>query len=324
MSECRALQSLQLGSPTLRPGTDHVTILLATFNGEAHIGDQLESYLAQTHRDWSLLVSDDGSTDDTCSIIRNYSQQHPERRITLLRGPGKGSAANFLSLLRAAGTAPFIAFSDQDDVWFPDKLSRALAALKRNPGAGIYGGRTKIADGNLRPLRNSLLFRRTPSFGNALVQNIAGGNTMVANRPALDFLQPASLYAAAIISHDWWCYQMVTGSGGRMIYDTEPCLLYRQHGKNQIGANDSMTAAIARIRRLFQGQLAIWTTAQSIALSPSRRWITPDAQRQLDLFLGSRNRGPVARILSLHRAGIARQTRRGSLALWLAAGLGRL
>ncbi len=324
MSDCSALQSSQLWSQPPRPGTDHVTILLATFNGAAHVGEQLESYSAQTHRDWSLLVSDDGSTDSTCSIIRDFARQHPERRVTLLRGPGKGSAANFLSLLRAAGKTQYIAFSDQDDVWFAEKLSRAVEALKRCAGPGIYGGRTKIADGNLRPLRNSLLFRRTPNFGNALVQNIAGGNTMVANRAALDFLQPASLYADTIISHDWWCYQMVTGSGGRMIYDAEPCLLYRQHDGNQIGANDSLAAATSRIKRLFQGRLAIWTTAHSTALSRSRRWITPEAQRQLDLFLGSRNRGPVARILSLHRAGIVRQTRRGSLALWLAAGLGRL
>ncbi len=324
MSDFSSLRSLPVWSPTTHSGAEHVTILLATFNGAAHIAEQLESFRDQTHENWSLLASDDGSTDDTCAIIREFAQAHSGRRVTLLRGPGKGSAANFLSLLRAAGSAPYIAFSDQDDVWFPDKLARAVAALKERDGPGVYGGRTTISDRHLRPLHNSLLFRRAPSFGNALVQNIAGGNTMVINRAALDFLQPASHHADTIISHDWWCYQMVTGSGGSMIYDANPCLFYRQHGSNQIGANDSPIAALSRIRRLLQGHLATWTKAQSTALHHSRRWMTPTAQRQLDLFLASRHCGPIGRILSLHRAGIMRQTRRGSLALWVAAGLGKV
>jgi len=324
MSDCSALQFWPIWSPPELLGAGHITILLATFNGAAHVGEQLDSYAAQTHRDWSLLVSDDGSTDETCAIIRKFARRHPDRRVTLLRGPGKGSAANFLSLLRAAGKSSWVAFSDQDDVWFPDKLARALRALERCAGPGIYGGRTIITDKNLRPLRSSLIFQRKPSFGNALVQNIAGGNTMVINRAALDILQPASCHADSIISHDWWCYQMVTGSGGRMTYDTEPCLLYRQHGSNQIGANDSLAAAVSRIKLLINGRFANWTAAHSAALNQSRQWIKPIAQRQLDNFLKSQNCGPLARILMLKRAGIFRQSRRGSLALWLAAGLGRL
>ena len=175
MSDCSTLWSLPAWSATRAQGTDHITMLLATFNGAAHIGAQLESFCAQTHKDWSLLASDDGSTDDTCEIIRQFARQHPERRITLLRGPGKGSAINFLSLLRAAGSSPYVAFSDQDDVWYPDKLARALTALKQCSGAGLYGGRTTIADENLRPLRTSLMFRRVAvarSASSSLIQHL--------------------------------------------------------------------------------------------------------------------------------------------------------
>ncbi|MGI9394527.1 MAG: glycosyltransferase family 2 protein, partial [Boseongicola sp.] len=203
-------------------------------------------------------------------------------------------------------------------------LARAVKALKRCAGPGIYGGRTIITDQNLKPLRSSLMFRREPSFGNALVQNIAGGNTMVVNRPALDILQPASRYADEIIAHDWWCYQMVTGTGGKMIYDEEPCLLYRQHACNQIGTNDSVTATLERIKLLFQGQFANWTSRQSAALIKSRRWMSSSAMKQLNLFIRSRSYGPLSRILLLRSSGIVRQTRRGTLMLWLAAGLGRL
>ena len=79
MSYCSALWSSPVRSPLEPLGKNHVTILLATFNGAAHVSEQLESYTAQTHRDWSLLVSDDGSTDDTCAIIREFARQQPAR-----------------------------------------------------------------------------------------------------------------------------------------------------------------------------------------------------------------------------------------------------
>ncbi|MGI9393708.1 MAG: glycosyltransferase, partial [Boseongicola sp.] len=103
MSNCSALWPSTVRSPHDPPSADHVTILLATFNGAAHVNEQLESYCNQTHRNWSLLVSDDGSSDETCSIIRKFARRNSKRQVTLLRGPGNGSASNFLSLLRAAG-----------------------------------------------------------------------------------------------------------------------------------------------------------------------------------------------------------------------------
>ncbi len=309
-----------------RPEADdaHIVILLATRDGAKVLPDQLASLVDQTHKNWSLLVSDDGSKDETRAIVRRFARDHPGIRVTLLRGPQKGSAQNFLSLLRAAGRARFVAFCDQDDVWFPDKLARGLDSFRAKTGPAIYGSRTTIADESLRPLRPSPQFRRKPAFENALVQNVAGGNTMILNRAALDVLQPASLKATHVVAHDWWCYQMVTGCGGELMLDQTPSLLYRQHDANQIGANSGLVARAARVRSLAQGEFADWMDGNIDALDGARNALTPEAQRQLDVIKKARRASLFARLLRLWRAGVHRQTVLGSLAFWLAAILGRV
>ena len=108
---------------------DSVTIVMATRNGAAHLAEQLDSIARQTHADWSLFVSDDGSTDDTKRILADFARSHP---VTVVDGPRKGAAANFLSALchpdLPLGT---IALADQDDIWLPGKLARGLGRRRR-------------------------------------------------------------------------------------------------------------------------------------------------------------------------------------------------
>lgn len=305
-------------------GPEHVAILLATFNGGEMLAAQLESIARQSHGDWSLIVSDDGSSDNTTQTIRAFADRQSINRVVLIRGPSQGSAQNFLSLLRAAGRTPFAAFADQDDVWFDDKLSRAIRDMRATSRPAIYGSSTLITDQDLRPLRTSIQFKRPTSFQNALVQNIAGGNTMVLNRKALDALQPASLVAKGIVSHDWWCYQMVTGMGGEMLYDPTPSLYYRQHGKNQIGANDTVPAQISRMKRLWRGDFARWRDAHCQALAAADKWLSDAARETLAHCDGLNSPRLWQRFRALRASGLYRQTRRGSAALRLAAVLGRL
>lgn len=314
------------GSSVTKPrmGPEHVTILMATHNGAAVIDAQLESLADQTHDDWSLIVSDDGSTDDTMDRVADFAARHPHRRIVRLRGPGQGSALNFLSLLRAAGATPYAAFCDQDDVWLPERLARGIAGLRGIETAAIHGGRTVITDAALNPLRLSPRFRKAPGFGNALVQNVAGGNTMLLNREALDLLQPASRSIRALVAHDWWAYQMVTATGGAMLWDPRPSVLYRQHAKNQIGANDTICASFTRARGLLSGRFSGWCRMQSEVLMDHRHRMTPAARAQLDALMSLRSRNAVARMIAFAKSGLYRQTTRGTWALWAAAILGRL
>ncbi len=164
---------------------DHVCICLATYNGASFIEKQLISFIGQTHKDWSLLISDDGSTDETKYIVHKFIKAYPEKRILLIKGPGQGYLKNFLSLLcHKQAIGDYFAFADQDDIWLPNKLAVAVCKLNQLSGKGprLYGARTIIIDASDKQFSNSPLFQKKPSFTNALVQNFSGGNTMLFNK----------------------------------------------------------------------------------------------------------------------------------------------
>ncbi len=313
--------------PKVVSGPTHVAILLGLRNGASMLGEQLGSLAAQTHTDWSLIVSDDGSTDRWSEIVWAFARHARDKRIAVMKGPERGFAQNFLTMLEEIGpTVPYAAFCDQDDVWCPSKLRCALDALADIPAArpALYCGRTILTDQNLTQIGKSPLFQAPPAFQNALVQSIAGGNTMVLNRAAIDLLQDTRRHAQSVVSHDWWAYQLITGAGGRVIYDAEPQVHYRQHGANLIGANTGLPAMAHRIRLLWAGRFRHWNDAQTQALTRAAHWLTPDARQRLDAFKKART-GPLRdRMLALHRSGAMRQTRRGTIALWLAALMRRL
>ena len=320
-------RSIQTDSFPGDVGEDHVCILLGLFNGADTLSEQLDSLAAQSHTDWSLIISDDGSQDNWFDIVAAFAAQHSDGRTWVTRGPAKGFAANFLSLACLAGPmVPFAAFCDQDDVWLPHKIARALSHLNTVPNGvpAVYVSRTMICNQALEKERPSLLYKKPPSFKNALVQSIGGGNTMVLNRAALDLLQDTAPRAAGIIAHDWWVYQLISGVGGHVIYDKTPTLLYRQHGSNMIGANDTWRAQIQRVNRLLKGQFQSWNDANIAALNRVRAWLSKDSIATLDQFQIARSAGMFARLAALYRSGVTRQRRRGTLALLLATVLNRL
>ena len=304
---------------------DHIVILMALFNGAPTLGDQLDSISDQTHKNWSLIVSDDGSVDDWRPYVDGFATKHED--VTLIKGPQKGSTQNFLELIRHAGPlVPFAALCDQDDVWLPPKLERAMYVLQGISPAtpALYVTPTFICDQNLEPLRRSKLFRRPPSFANALVQSIGGGNTMVLNRAALDLVQETARHARGIKAHDWWIYQIISGAGGIVRYDQMPLVLYRQHSANQIGANDTIFASASRLVQLLRGRFRHWNSANYQALEAVNHWLTPEARGTLSDFDTARNGTVWQRLSALRRAGLYRQTHRGQIALWISAILKKL
>ncbi|WP_238380917.1 glycosyltransferase [Alkalilacustris brevis] len=305
-----------------------MAILLAVYNGAALLEEQLASYLAQHHADWSLIVSDDGSSDTSRQIVQRFAARAAGRAVRLRAGPRAGFASNFLALLQAAGPdAPFAALSDQDDVWLPAKLERALAALAGLPPClpALYCSRSLISDAKLGARRPSCRLRRAPGFANALVQNIASGNTIVLNRAALDLVQAAGTdLRDAPVAHDWWIYQIVTGAGGAVVHDDRPGLLYRQHANNLIGANDGLRARLCRIAQLLRGDYRAWNDRNLAALEASRHRLTPGNRALLARFAQAR-RSPLPRRLRLLRgSGVYRQGRAGNALLWFAALTGHL
>lgn len=303
-----------------------VTICLCTRNGAAHLPAQLDSYLAQTHENWALWISDDGSDDATPEILHAFRKAHGHRRdIRILRGPQRGVAANYLSLLTHPDLPPGpVALSDQDDVWHPGKLSRALAGIGAAGGPVLYGAQYLYTDAALRVTGHSRPPGRGASFGNALVQNIVSGHSAVLNAPALDLLRRAGM-PDGLAFHDWWLYQLVTGAGGRVICDRERVLSYRQHGANHMGARHGIRAAGTRAAALLGRRYGGWVAAHIAALNRASHLLTPESRAILRALsaAGAPRAGP-ARAALLARCGLHRQTRPETAALYLAAALGRV
>lgn len=301
--------------------TKKVAILLATYHGQHHLCDQLDSFVAQTHTTWEVWASDDGSKDDTHSILEHYRKQWGAKRLSVHNGPREGFAANFLSLAcKAEISADYFAYSDQDDIWEADKLERAVNWLNSVPEnvPALYCSRTRLVDEDNQEIGVSPLFRKAPSFSNALMQNIGGGNTMVLNNAARKLLRIAG-DQVGVVTHDWWAYLVVTGCGGHVYYDATPTVRYRQHGSNLVGMNSSWPARFKRIRMLLAGQFRTWNDAHIAALAKLERHLTPDSKVTLERFSRARNRTLIPRLWGLAHCGVYRQTAMGNLGLMAAS-----
>ncbi len=234
------------------PGPAKVAILLSTFNGAPFLAAQLASLQRQTLACWTLYWRDDGSSDGTQAVMRDFTAGPEGARCIEVAGlQGRlGPAGSFMALLRAAAEADpdVVAFADQDDVWLPEKLARGVAAVGSSPAPTLYCSRQVLVDRDLRRICESEPLRHPPSFPAALTQNIATGCTVQLNRAAVQLI--ASSQPPPTSLHDWWCYLVVAAAGGRLIADETPTVLYRQHPGNVVGAPPSMRRrAVAALRR---------------------------------------------------------------------------
>jgi glycosyltransferase involved in cell wall biosynthesis len=281
-------------------------VLLSTFNGEEHLPAQLDSLLAQTYPKVSILVRDDGSSDGTTGILRRYAAGG---HLCWYQGSHTGVRESFFDLLaQADDRAAAFAFCDQDDIWLPDKLRRMHARLEAEGGdqAVLYCGRARLVDDQLRPLGYSKRVRRGPSLGNALVENIAPGCTMAMNASARSLLLTHDVHGASL--HDAWAY-LVVSAVGRVVYDDEPMVLYRQHTGNVVGARiPQWRWWVLRLvsgwrderRRRFLERATELERFYGHQLDPARRQL-------LDRFLRGRDRAVPALRYAL-RGDVYRQT----------------
>ncbi|MCK1716168.1 glycosyltransferase family 2 protein [Bradyrhizobium sp. 143] len=302
-----------------------VVILLATRDGAEFLREQLESYRAQTYSNWELLVSDDGSTDSTVEIVYEFARC-VSQRVIVRQGPQQGFWQNFVSLVRSdALDGDLFAYSDQDDIWFPEKLAKAVSWFEALPSdhPALYFTRTELIEEGGAPIGFSPLFLREPTFQNALVQNIGGGNTMVFNRAARLALRttPADV---ALVSHDWWTYQVVTGIGGIAHYDPWPSLRYRQHVENLVGANVGLRARLVRSFAFVGGRFAMWNDVNLNMLGSMRELLTPQNALVLARYTQARLVGWPKRLRLLWKSGVYRQSLLENLALFVGALFGRL
>jgi len=213
-----------------------VLILLSTFNGEQFLKQQLDSILSQKDVEIKLLVRDDGSTDRgaTIRILRLYQSMLPHK-IDIILGDNIGWRKSFMALIHLAAqkyrSYNFFAFADQDDIWLPDKLMKGLSCFISSEEPQLYCSNLFVyKDGkNIGELRTGV-----PNITkeNALIRNYAIGCTVIFNNELLLFLHRTPINFS--VPHDFWAYQ-VAMMCGRVFYDSQSYILYRQHECNQVG-----------------------------------------------------------------------------------------
>lgn len=297
-----------------------VHILLATYQGEAYLKQQLASLTAQSYLNWELHVSDDGSTDGTQGIVAEFARKSAQT-VRFCTGPGKGATHNFFHLMNTVAVSnpsDLYAFCDQDDVWLPDKLAnavlhRAAQTLALNQPY-LYCGRTRIVDQQLVELGLTPLPCKPLGFGNALVQNVASGNTMVFNLALLKVMRLIDPHDSVL--HDWTAYQAVTGCGGVMHFSDQPSLLYRQHGANVVGSNTGLASRMRRLRFLFKGGYKGWSLQTIRAMRKITHVLTKQSLTELQAFESIHSlSNPCRRLQTALNGTLWRQTRMGQASL---------
>lgn len=221
-----------------------IDILLASYNGEKYIAEQIESIINQTYKDWFLYIKDDCSTDNTVHIILDYEKKYKDKIKVILSAEPSGSAKNnFFSMIKYVKNE-YVMTCDQDDIWLPDKIeityNEMKKAEKKNKDVPILVHTDlKVVDENLKVIANSLLKLlnldgHRDKLNYLLVQNIVTGCTVMVNRCLLSYIKKVPRYA---VMHDWWM-ALIAASLGKIIFVEIPTILYRQHENNEVGAKN--------------------------------------------------------------------------------------
>lgn len=229
-----------------------VEILLSTYNGSQYLNGLLKSLTEQDFPNLRVTVRDDGSTDDTLKIICKYSER---LNLRIIQGMNIGPCQSYFELINQADSnADYFAFCDQDDIWLPAKISRAIECLSKEHTNQplLYCSRQLITDKNLTIKALSSVPQKPLKIGNALVENIATGCTIVFNQKLRELIINRMPPANKIIMHDWWLY-IVTSAFGKVVFDSQALILYRQHDSNHVGSSNGLVKWSKRLKRFLRG-----------------------------------------------------------------------
>lgn len=327
--ECRALDETGEARP-IAGGNPSIQIALATFNSAPFLRELLDSLLSQTFPDFTILVSDDGSTDGTQALIAEYQERHPGW-IETLPGPSPGGPMQNFSRLMGAASADYLFFCDHDDVWLPDKVA---VTLRHMQALEALHGRTmpllihtdlivvgpSLAIWSPSMARDRYAVDEMNGLGALLVTNNVAGCTTMANRALYRRAWPVPEAAAM---HDAWLALMAAALG-RIHYINRSTILYRQHRGNFLGAppRGGMWFIRRVVQTLFrgrQGHVLERLSDQAEALLVRCAADMSPAQREATAALASlwsANRWKRVRLL--RRAGVRRRGPIRTIAFYIA------
>lgn len=234
---------------------EKVDILLATYNGEKYLQDQIESILNQTYTDFRLLISDDGSNDKTVEIINEYSKKD-DRIVVFAQKENVGVVKNFEFLMKQVSSNYFM-FSDQDDIWKKDKIEKSVKKLEE--GYGLVYSDLEVVDNDLNIMYESYWklkgfekkIKKYNNFESLYLNNFITGCTIISKKIYIEKVLPIPKNTNYIL-HDYWL-PLIISQNDKIAYIDEPLIKYRQHKNNKIGSqkkSDSLKS-LDEIRELF-------------------------------------------------------------------------
>ena len=296
-----------------------IEVLMAAYNGERFVADQIDSLLRQTEPGWHLTIRDDHSTDGTLAIAREYARRDPERITVQQRGSNSGSAKqNFLEMLGAT-RARYVMFCDHDDVWAEDKVAVTLAKMRAmedrfgSDAPMLVHTDLTVVDPDLRVLAPSMmraqqLEGRETRLARLIAQNVVTGCTVMVNRALADLVRPP---LDAVVMHDWWL-AIIASAIGRIGFVDASTVLYRQHGTNVVGARPSRSLSY-KVARLMDREgvttaLRDSVTQAAALLDHLEPRLAPEQVEMLRDFVSIPRLGKVGRIAVLRRHGLWKNT----------------
>lgn len=232
---------------------------MSTYNGSKYLKEQIESILAQEDVNVRLIVRDDGSKDCTLDILEGYAQSG---KLQWYNGENLKPLGSFMHLLLNCHESDYYAFSDQDDVWLPNKLSKSLEKMHEvessNPSKPvIVHTDMSVVDSNLNVTSKSFWDNNgirpdvLNKFEMLACYNGVNGCTLLMNNSARKLIME-KYFQQSLFIHDVMCSLIVSANGGIIDYVDEPTLLYRQHEGNVVGADNYRSHYyIRRLKKIF-------------------------------------------------------------------------
>ena len=249
---------------------EKVLVLLATYNGEKFLRQQLDSIFSQDGVEVTVLARDDGSTDGTCNILDEYQGKHD---LTWYTGEHLNVKKGFFDLMKkgAEREYDFYAFSDQDDVWDADKLKTGIAAIRSFEGPALYYCGQRLVDENLSLIGDHELNDKRDLKARFVLSDFAGC-TGVFNRALLT--EVAGYEPSYMLIHDTWILKVCLGIGGNVVVDPKAHMNYRQHGGNTLGLKRSLRGYIKQVGQ-YLGEYMVEPQMTELILGYGDRLISP-------------------------------------------------
>ena len=261
-----------------------IAVLLSTYNGEKFLAEQIDSLLAQSHKNFILVVRDDGSHDRTVSILESYAFNHSVQiRLLSCDGQNLGASGGFAFLIdyviknkESLGlTSSYMMFCDQDDTWFPEKIERLLTVMLATEADNnsalpiiVHSDLEVVSEQNTVIAKSLINYQgleiERNSFPNLVISNLVTGCTALINQSLAEKALPIPKNA---IMHDWWL-ALVAAAFGKLVYLNIPLVHYRQHGNNTIGAKEFTKVSVV--------SMSLWRTI--LARKPNEHLIEVSIQ----------------------------------------------